>query len=118
MNQEGTLTKFRLKNFRSFADTGDIEIKPINFLVGANSSGKSSILKFFPLLKQSIGGRPFNGVLNWYGDEVDFKDFSNTVRTNEKQITINMESNDNLKISFEIIKEKELFDTFKSFTSD
>lgn len=118
MNADEKLLKFRLKNFRSFADTGDIEIKPINFLVGANSSGKSSILKFFPLLKQSIGRRSFNGVFNWYGEDVDFRNFSNTVRTNEKEMSVEIESNNNLKIAFEVVKEKKFFDKYKSIFID
>ena len=45
----------RLKNYRCFTDTGDIDFRPINFLVGSNSSGKSSFIKMFPLIKQSVG---------------------------------------------------------------
>ncbi len=100
------LTKFRLRNFRSFADTGDIEIKPINLLVGANSSGKSSILKFFPLLKQSIFGRRFRGVFSWLSEEVDFKDFKNTVRESEKEIDIDLDfSVYGMKISIVVTKD-------------
>ncbi len=115
MNQKETLVKFRLKNFRSFADTGDIEIKPINFLVGANSSGKSSILKFFPLLKQSVR-RNMDGVFNWWGDDVDFKDFNNTVRQNETEMKIDLEFSEGKKVSFEIIGIKEYFDMYKSIS--
>ena len=70
------MKSIRLKNYRCFKDTGSIELKPINLLLGANSSGKSSILKFFPLLKQSMGIR-LNGVFRWLGNDVDFKDFNN-----------------------------------------
>lgn len=84
------MNTLRLKNYRCFEDTGDISIKPITLLLGANSSGKSSFLKFFPLLKQSIGIRK-NGVFLWYSDDVDFKDFKNTVRNGKGSITINME---------------------------
>ena len=70
------MNTLRLKNYRCFEDTGDISLKPLTLLVGANSSGKSSFLKFFPLLKQSIGIRK-NGVFLWYSDDVDFKDFKN-----------------------------------------
>ena len=48
------MRSIRLKNFRSFEDTGRIELKPITILVGANSSGKSSFLRFFPLLRQTV----------------------------------------------------------------
>lgn len=83
------MNTLRLKNYRCFEDTGDINLKPLTLLVGANSSGKSSFLKFFPLLKQSIGIRK-NGVFLWYSDDVDFKDFKNTVRNGEGSIVINM----------------------------
>lgn len=36
--------KLRLKNFRCFKDTGEIRFAPITFLVGENSSGKTSFL--------------------------------------------------------------------------
>ena len=69
----------RLKNYRCFQDTGNIPIKPLTFLVGSNSSGKSSFLKFFPLLKQSIYQKK-RGLFLWTGHYVDFKDFQNTLR--------------------------------------
>ena len=53
---------FRLQNFRGFRDTGWIQIKPLTLLVGANSTGKSSLLRFLPLLRQSMAtetGVPF-----------------------------------------------------------
>lgn len=69
----------RLRNYRCFEDTGWIDLKPINILLGANSSGKSSFIKFFPLLKQSMGLKR-NGVFLWYGTDVDFKNFENVVK--------------------------------------
>jgi predicted ATPase len=44
----------RLKNFRPFRDSGDIPLAPLTCLVGANSSGKSSIITALLLLKQSL----------------------------------------------------------------
>lgn len=81
------MDKIQLKNYRCFDDTGEIELKPITFLVGANSSGKSSFLKFFPLLKQSIGVKR-NGVFLWLSKDVDFKDFKNTVKDGKGDIEI------------------------------
>jgi predicted ATPase len=46
--------RMRLKNFRLFADTGWFRLAPLTFLVGRNSSGKSSIISSLLLLKQSI----------------------------------------------------------------
>jgi AAA15 family ATPase/GTPase len=39
----------RLKNLRSLEDTGFIDLKPITFLLGSNSSGKSTFLRSLPL---------------------------------------------------------------------
>ncbi len=84
------MDKIRFKNYRCFEDTGDISLKPLTFLLGANSSGKSSILEFFPLLKQSIGIRR-NGLFLWYSNEVDFKDFTNTVRNGKGSIEMTLQ---------------------------
>lgn len=77
----------RFKNYRCFEDTGAVEIRPITVLIGANSSGKSSFLKFFPLLKQSMG-EMVNGTFLWAGPLVDLKDFANTVREGQEEIVI------------------------------
>jgi hypothetical protein len=53
----------RIRNLRSLADTGDVQLKPITLLVGANSSGKSSFLRVFPMLKQSAETRTGSGLL-------------------------------------------------------
>lgn len=87
----------RLKNYRCFEDTGVIDIKPITFLVGANSSGKSSFLKFFPLLKQSMNVKR-NGVFLWLSNDVDFKDFNNTVKDDNGSIELSFQV-DRLNIS-------------------
>ena len=48
----------RLRNFKAFEDTGDIEIKPITVIAGPNSGGKSSILQSLLLLKQTLDAPP------------------------------------------------------------
>lgn len=45
---------FGVKNLRCLTDTGLVELKPITLLVGRNSSGKSTFLRAFPLLRQSV----------------------------------------------------------------
>lgn len=47
------IKSIRLRNFKSFEDSNEVEIKPITILCGTNSSGKSSILKSLISLKQS-----------------------------------------------------------------
>ncbi len=92
------LKQIRLKNFRCFKDTDTVELKPITILVGANSSGKSSLLKFFPLLKQSCD-KKFNGIFNWRNTDVDFKDFQNTITDNDtsKNIEVSLSFVDQIR---------------------
>ena len=81
----------RIKNLRSLKDTHEIEMKKINLLVGSNSSGKSTFLRVFPLLKQSFRKR-INGPILWGGDDdyVDFGSFGEAlnVHAREKSDTI------------------------------
>ena len=48
------LNQLRIRNFKSWQDTGRIRMAPITLFFGANSSGKSSIGQFLLMLKQTI----------------------------------------------------------------
>jgi len=62
----------RIKNLRGFTDTNEILLRDINLFVGQNSSGKSTFLRTFPLIRQSII-RETRGPILWYDDTlVDF----------------------------------------------
>ena len=77
----GCLVKeIQMKNFRSLKDTGSRKLSPITLLVGENSSGKSSFLRAFPLLKQSISKRT-SGPILWAGDVDDYVDFGSFEET-------------------------------------
>lgn len=45
---------FRIRNFKCFQDTGRLDIRPLTFLVGPNSSGKTSIKHFLAMLSQTF----------------------------------------------------------------
>lgn len=77
----------RFRNYRCFKDTGYIELKPLTFLVGANSSGKSSFLKFFPLMRQSFG-RPRSGTFLWSFKDVDFQNLKNILRDTSSDMSV------------------------------
>ena len=47
------MKSFRVKNVKSFKDSGIIEFKPITIFVGKNSCGKSSLLRFPVVLAQT-----------------------------------------------------------------
>lgn len=74
------MEKIRIKNIRSLKDTGNVPIAPLTLLVGENSSGKSTFLRTFPLLKQSIIKKT-NGPILWAGDVDDYVDFGSFKET-------------------------------------
>lgn len=122
------MKSIRIKNVKSFKDSGKIEIKPLTLIVGENNCGKSSLIRFLPVLSQTIsdeGVTPLllNGKLVDYGsfesvrcnsssDEVisfsigdlDLKRILGMLLRGKQMESIkNMESVD---ISVDIIKEK------------
>lgn len=87
------LDKIRIQNVRSLKDTDKIKLSPITLLVGENSSGKSTFLRMFPLLKQSICKRT-NGPVLWAGDVDDYVDFGSF------QETVTNDGSHDIKLSF------------------
>ncbi len=59
------ITHIRMKNFKSWQDSGTVKLAPLTGFFGTNSSGKSSLLQMLLLLKQTIGR---NEVI-FFGDE-------------------------------------------------
>lgn len=84
------MDNIRIKNYRCFDDTGTVDIKHITVLVGANSSGKSSFLKFFGLIKQSVS-EFVRGFFLWQGPLIDFNDFDNVVKDRDKPIEVDFD---------------------------
>ncbi|OTY02803.1 hypothetical protein BK734_28270 [Bacillus thuringiensis serovar kim] len=79
------LDKIRIKNLRSLQDTGEINVKPLTVLVGKNSSGKSTFLRFFPLMKQTLETRTNEPIL-WYSSRfVDFGSFEESINYKHKK---------------------------------
>ena len=48
------LASWSIENFKSFRGWTDIELGPVTIFVGANSSGKSTIIQSLLLLKQTL----------------------------------------------------------------
>ena len=84
------MKSIRVKNLRSIVDSGEIEINKLNFFLGENSSGKSSILRLFPLLKETIN-KELRGSLLWYGDAYDYGGFSESISRQASSPYINIE---------------------------
>lgn len=94
--------KFGIKNVRRLRAVEPIELKPITLLLGRNSSGKSSFLRLFPLLRQSLMTRTSSPIL-WYGDLVDFGTYATAVSSpgEDEEITFTF-GFDNIQISSDL----------------
>jgi AAA15 family ATPase/GTPase len=51
------LKSFRITNFRSINDSGDVEVSKITALLGRNESGKSNLLRALHCLNPAEGLR-------------------------------------------------------------
>jgi len=104
------MESIRIQNLRSIEDSGVIPIKDINILVGQNSSGKSSFLRTFPLLRQSII-RNTRGPILWYDDSlVDFGSY-------EESITRNCTKSEGIKFCYDLIIDDSLNFRFRHYGS-
>jgi len=77
--------KLRVKNFRGFEDE-TFDFSRINILIGENSAGKSSILKFLLALKQSLQmpySQDYNLTLS--GNEADLGNYYETIYNHETE---------------------------------
>jgi hypothetical protein len=84
------MESIRVRNLRSIADSTTIAIKPISVLVGANSSGKSTFLRTFPLVKQSQEMRTLGGLALNEGD-VNFGLFNEALRKDASPAELRLE---------------------------
>lgn len=46
------IQSIHIKNFKSIKDSGKVQLKPINVLIGANGAGKSNFISFFKFLNK------------------------------------------------------------------
>lgn len=79
------LKSLRIKNFKAWKDTGNIELAPLTILFGANSSGKSSLHQFLLMLRQTVESPDRKRVLHT-GDPrtpVDLGSYSQLVRNGD-----------------------------------
>lgn len=83
----------RIRNFRSIVDSKELKLSKLNFLVGKNSSGKSSFLRVFPMFKES-SKHELRGPLLWFDEDYDFGNFHNALNrsvSSEEGIVFNFE---------------------------
>ena len=87
------ITELRAQNFKSWQDTGKLQLAPLTGLFGANSSGKTSILQILLMLKQTVESPDRNRVLH-FGDDrslVDFGTFYDLLYTHKTDLTLQLD---------------------------
>ncbi|PKO21595.1 MAG: hypothetical protein CVU38_13920 [Chloroflexi bacterium HGW-Chloroflexi-1] len=87
------ITAMHIRNFKSWADTGEMRLAPITGLFGANSSGKTSILQFLLLLKQTVDIKDRQRVLH-LGDErslINLGSFHNILHRHQLERSLDFE---------------------------
>lgn len=71
-------TQLRIQNFKSWADTGDFRMAPLTGFFGTNSSGKTAILQFLLMLKQTVESSDRQRILHLGGDQYSYVDLGTT----------------------------------------
>jgi predicted ATPase len=104
------IQKISFQNYKAF-EKGEIKLKPITILLGANSVGKSSIINLLLMLQQTANSTNYKSALRLHGENVSMGECKNIFR--------NQDTSKNLIIDFEFKSEnlkkllkKELFDSF------
>ena len=88
------IEKLKLSNFRLFDDEVTVRFRPITILIGKNNAGKSSIIKFLMMLKQSVGSA---GFLVTNGQQVNLGRFNGlkNKKSKKRSLTFSLEVGDN-----------------------
>ena len=86
------LTHLRLKNFKSWKDTGDIALRPITAIFGANSTGKSALIQSLLMLKQTAEASDRNLTLHFGGPNalVNLGDFGSVVHQHDRSGSVEL----------------------------
>lgn len=111
------LTGIELENFKSYGEKQYIDISDLTVLLGANSSGKSSVLQALLLIKQTMECNSSDIQLLLSGKYValgEFKDVLNDKNNNKFSISVElskqnaderMENGDKYKITWDFIED-------------
>jgi len=88
------IEKITFSNYKAF-ENGYLELKPITILLGTNSSGKSSIIQFLMMLKQTISNQNnYESALKLNGKYINLGEIENVFR--------NRNTSKNLKFSLKL----------------
>jgi len=90
------IQKLSFTNYKAF-EQGEIKIKPITILLGANSVGKSSILQLLLMLQQTSLSNNYKSSLKLNGENISMGENENIFKDKKsnKNISIEFEFSDN-----------------------
>lgn len=80
----------RWQNFRSLKDTGWLEIRPITVILGANASGKTSLIAPLLLLKQTVDSAESSLALKTQGDLFNAGTYRNLIFSHRAEQTLSL----------------------------
>lgn len=94
------IQKISFTNYKAF-DKGEVKLKPITILLGANSVGKSSILQLLLMLQQTSISRNYKSSLRLHGENVSLGEIENIFKdkNTEKNIVLEFEFIDKRLVS-------------------
>jgi predicted ATPase len=105
------INKIHFKNYKSFKESQELELKPITILIGKNSSGKSAVAKLPTLIEGSLSGNFEDPLLTTNNDVELGAEFRDLVHGREiGSLELTLESGQN-KLIVEVasgIKESDL----------
>lgn len=78
-NYNRSILKIGIKNYKSFFNKCEIQIKNLTILSGVNSSGKSSIFQPLLLMKQTLEESYDPGALQLNGQNIKFSNYSQLI---------------------------------------
>ncbi|MCS3007742.1 AAA family ATPase [Bacteroides thetaiotaomicron] len=73
------IQKISFQNYKAF-EKGEIKLKPITILLGANSVGKSSIINLLLMLQQTANSTNYKSALRLHGENVSMGECENIFR--------------------------------------
>ena len=87
------ITELSVQNFKSWKNTGQLQIAPLTGFFGANSSGKTSIFQTLLMLKQTAERPPdWNGAID-FGDEgsvVNLSSFNEVIHRHKVGLSLDL----------------------------
>ena len=106
------IRKISFENYKAF-EKGEIKLKPITILLGANSVGKSSIINLLLMLQQTANSNTYKSALRLHGENISMGECENIFRNRDTSRNISIEfefESDRLK---DVLK-KDLFEELVS----